>query len=162
MSLDLFVYTPELPKDIEERWANSFRAHTQCDVLAGADNALASDHGPEFALRLPANEAEFDDWQGLLVSPTALSADQRYELMKLAESELVRQILATSKFEIHFSAESGVGDVSFFDVFWGVASLAEAANGVFHDPQEGGLMTGRDSIKWVRDFIALYPNTFKT
>ena len=148
MSFDLFVEIGNTDNTTQEKWVDALKVFGfECKfpkgfIIGQSDEAETT---IECKINPPYVEKATDFEQfSFSLAPFEINKEQRAEMVASSDDKDIKQKLKQAKSEIHFYSSAGRDDNYLTVQCFMAATLAYSSNGVLVDPQEFGILDGKN------------------
>lgn len=148
MSFDLFVEIGNTDITTQEKWVDTLKAFGfECKFPEGF--IIGQTDEPETIIECKINPPYVDkptDFEkfGFSFAPYKISTEQRADMVASSDNKAIKQKLKNAKSEIQFYSSAGRSDNALIVQCFTAATLAYSSNGVLVDPQEFGILDGKN------------------
>ncbi|MCF6319193.1 MAG: hypothetical protein L3J83_07945 [Proteobacteria bacterium] len=148
MSFDLFVEIGDTDNTTQEKWIDALKVFGfECKFPKGF--IIGQTDEPETTIECKLNPPYVDsptDFEKFVFSlgPYKINAEQRAKMIASSDDDAIKQKLKNVKSEIHFYSSAGRSDNHVTVQCFLAATLAYSSNGVLVDPQELGILDGKN------------------
>jgi len=148
MSFDLFVEIGDTDNITQDKWVDSLKVFGfECKFPKGF--IIGQTDEPETIIECKMNPPYVDkttDFEqfSFSLAPFKISNEQRAEMIASSDDKEIKQKLKKAKSEIHFYSSAGRDDNYLTVQCFMAATLAYSSSGVLVDPQEFGILDGKN------------------
>lgn len=153
MSFDLFVYVPSFDASMQQAWLRALEARGVRCVPSPGFSLLQYDEDATIDCTIGPPLVR-EPWPvesvGHVAQVSPVDEEARAGLVEGSTDPVLAERARAATLEFHFHSSAGRSNAALLLQCYGAAALAEVANGVLMDPQEGVAVTGDAAYRIAR------------